>query len=130
MVNGFWEMDVRFPATVPYAPAQPRRSLSCPGVVPGIKKWLGRDSRRGGRANDSQGGVMKTSRSRAVLVCVLLLLVAIPAAERAEAFLQRGPTGGETTGTPEIRLLCLGPAPTPRGTTRCVPASASTCCSS
>jgi len=54
---------------------------------------------------------MKTSRSRAVLVCVLLLLVAIPAAERAEAFLQRGPTGGETTGTPEIRLLCLGPSP-------------------
>ena len=50
-------------------------------------------------------------RSRAVLVCVLLLLVAIPAAERAEAFLQRGPTGGETTGTPEIRLLCLGPSP-------------------
>src|SRR5262245_53764262 len=54
---------------------------------------------------------MKTARSRAVLVCVLLLLVAIPAAERTEAFLQRGPTGGETTGTPEIRLLCFGPSP-------------------
>src|SRR5262249_14779150 len=54
---------------------------------------------------------MKISRSRAVLVCVLLLLVAMPAAERAQAVLLRGPAGGDTTGTPEIRLLCFGPSP-------------------
>src|SRR5262245_33829469 len=38
MVNGFREMDVRFPATVPYAPAQHRRSLPCPGGCPRYKE--------------------------------------------------------------------------------------------
>src|SRR5262245_66001872 len=97
-------------ATVLYTPAQRRRSLPCTGGCPRYKEQrLGRYSHSGVRPNDSPGGVMKTSRSRAVLVCVLLLLVAIPAAERTDAFLQRGPTGGETTGTPAIPLPRFGP---------------------
>jgi hypothetical protein len=54
---------------------------------------------------------MKLSGSRVLLVCLLLLLVARPAGNGAEAFLLRGPTGAESTRTPEVRLLCFGPSP-------------------
>lgn len=52
---------------------------------------------------------MNGTRSRSVLVFLSLLMVAVSAGHRADAFLLRGSAGSEAT--PEVRLLCFGPSP-------------------
>ena len=53
---------------------------------------------------------MNPSRSRAVAVSLLVVLVAWPSVARAEMALWRD-SGPAETATPEVRLLCFGPSP-------------------